>query len=174
MIHAPTALCCHRLQREKEEAAAAAAAAGEVQRQPSVRRAGAAFEGPSLGETLRVHKSRLEREKEAAAAAAAAEEAAAARPRSRAAAGPGWEGLGGLGDLKPHKSRLEREKEAAAAAAAAGGVTITAGAWLDGCVCVGRVGQNLPALLCFWGCSAMDACFMLVLAGCNVLPPHES
>lgn len=77
--------------------------------------------------SLKVHKSRLEREKDAAtAAAAAARPAASKRATTAPIAGQGQglgsgAGGGSLGDMLVRKSRLEREKAAAVAAAASDG-----------------------------------------------------
>ena len=77
--------------------------------------------------SLKVHKSRLEREKDAAtAAAAAARPAASKRATTAPIAGQvqtfgSGAGSGSLGDMVVRNSRLEREKAAAVAAAASDG-----------------------------------------------------
>ncbi|KAK9832008.1 hypothetical protein WJX81_008108 [Elliptochloris bilobata] len=125
-----------RLEREKEAAAAAAkersAAGARSGSVPGYMRATSAFASklqakePGLS-AMKVHKSRLERERDAAAAAAAARGGASAPASTRSAVAaslragtaPPAQGGSGLGDMRVRKSRLEREKEAAAAAAAA-------------------------------------------------------
>ncbi|KAK9908000.1 hypothetical protein WJX75_001302 [Coccomyxa subellipsoidea] len=121
-----------RLEREREEAAARRAevsAAGQEKPLPSYMRATKASiamkkEG-SLGDDMKVHKSQLERDRDAALAAQAARKIAGVNPltpfphkgrRSEAASAAAQAAFGGhgLGSMPVHKSALEKEKEAVA------------------------------------------------------------
>ncbi|KAK9811559.1 hypothetical protein WJX72_005904 [[Myrmecia] bisecta] len=112
-----------KLEKEKEAARAAAmpgtATPAAAPKRP---RLSSGFAGSSLGD-MKVHKSRLEKDKEnavkqagAAGLAPAATKVTAKTPARTAAAAAAQEP--GLSAMKVHKSRVEREKEAWARAAA--------------------------------------------------------
>lgn len=108
-----------RLEKDKEAAAVAATTQRSVggSRQQSRPGSASAYQGASLADSLKPHKSRLEREKEAAAASAVSvQQHAGVKVKAAAAT---WEGMGGLSDLKIHKSKLQRDREAWLAAVSA-------------------------------------------------------